>query len=193
MATKRTLQKELTRERIIAAAFRVYSEQGFTATTSAIAHEAGVSHGSVFVHFPTVESLLLCLLDSFSQDMKNEILVLEDSGGDIEKLLDMHIGVLIRHEDFYKRLITEAALLPKEARHELVAIQSMVSIHFMQALEPLMDAGTVKGIPFHMIFNTWLGLVHHYLMNAELFTPDGSVLTHHRSALTTTFLALVRQ
>jgi AcrR family transcriptional regulator len=193
MGTKRTLQKELTRERIIAAAFKVYSEQGFTATTSAVAYEAGVSHGSIFVHFPTVESLLLCLLDSFSQDMKNEILVLEDSGGDIERLLDMHIGVLIKHEGFYKRLITEAALLPKEARYELVAIQSMVSVHFMQALEPLIEAGAVKDIPLHMIFNTWLGLVHHYLMNAELFAPDSSVLTRYRSALTKTFLALVKQ
>jgi AcrR family transcriptional regulator len=193
MTTKRTLQKELTRERIIDAAFRVYSEQGFTATTSAIAHEAGVSHGSIFVHFPTVESLLLCLLDSFSQDMKNEILVFEDSGGDIERLLDMHIGVLIKHEGFYKRLITEAALLPKEARYELVAIQSMVSTHFMQALDSLIEAGAVKEIPFHMIFNTWLGLVHHYLMNAELFAPNDSVLTRYKSVLTKTFLALVKQ
>jgi hypothetical protein len=87
----------------------------------------------------------------------------------------------------------EAALLPKEARYELVAIQSMVSIHFMQALEPLIEAGAVKEIPFHMIFNTWLGLVHHYLMNAELFATNGSVLTRHRSALTKTFLALIKQ
>jgi AcrR family transcriptional regulator len=193
MTSKRTLQKELTRERIIAAAFKVYSEQGFTATTSTIAHEAGVSHGSVFVHFPTVESLLLCLLDSFSQDMKNEILVLEDSGDDLERLLDMHLDVLIKHESFYKRLITEAALLPKEVRYELVAIQSMVSIHFMQALEPLIEAGAVKEIPLHMIFNAWLGLVHYYLMNAELFAPDGSVLTRHRNTLIKTFLALVKQ
>jgi AcrR family transcriptional regulator len=171
----------------------VYSEQGFTATTSAIAHEAGVSHGSIFVHFPTVESLLLCLLGSFSQDMKNEILVLEDSGNDIETLLDMHIGVLIKHEGFYKRLITEAALLPKEARHELVAIQSMISIHFMQSLEPLIEAGAVRDIPLHMIFNTWIGLVHYYLMNAELFAPNGSVLTRYKSTLAKTFLALVKR
>ncbi|MDR0849597.1 MAG: TetR/AcrR family transcriptional regulator [Propionibacteriaceae bacterium] len=191
MSTKRKLQKELTRERIIAAAFKVYSEQGFTAAASAIAHEAGVSQGSIFVHFPTVDSLVLCLLDSFSQDLRNEILALEDSGGDIERLLDMHIGVLIKHEAFYTRLITEAALLPQEAKHELVAIQSTVSIHFMQALEPQMKTGTVKGIPFHMIFNTWLGLVHYYLMNADLFAPHDSVLTRHKRTLTKTFLALI--
>jgi AcrR family transcriptional regulator len=193
MTKKRALQKERTRERIITAAFKVYSEQGFTATTSAIAHEAGVSHGSVFVHFPTVESLLLCLLDSFARDMKNEIHALEDSGGDIERLLDLHIGVLIRHEGFYKRLITEAALLPREAKHELVAIQSTVSIHFTQALAPRIEAGSVKDIPFHMIFNTWLGLVHYYLMNAELFAPDSSVLTRYKSSLTKTFLALMKR
>jgi len=193
MAGKRQLQKERTRESIIAAAMKVYSEYGFSAPTAAIAREAQVSHGSIFVHFPTVESLLLCLLDSFSQDLTVELHTLSESGGDIEKLLAMHVDMLIKHEGFYKRLITEAVYLPEEAKNTFIAIQSTVSIHFLQALEGEVSAGGIKPVPFHMLFNTWLGLIHYYLLNGELFAPRESVLLRYKDALIECFMALIRQ
>jgi len=193
MPGKRQLQKEQTREKIMTAAIKVYSEQGFSAPTTAIASEAQISHGSIFVHFPTVESLLLCLLDSFSQDIKIELHSLSASGGDIEKLLAMHIDVLIKHESFYKRLTKEAVYLPREAKNTFIAIQSTLSIHFLEALEKEIKAGKIKDIPFHLIFNTWLGLVHYYLLNGELFAPQGSVLLRYKDTLIKCFMALIKQ
>ena len=192
MANVRKMQKEQTRERIITAAIKIYSEQGFSTPTTTIADEARVSHGSIFVHFPTVESLLICLLDSFSQDITIELHSLRESGG-IEKLLAMHIDVLIKHEGFYKRLTREAAYLPEEAKNTFIAIQSTVSIHFLQALEHEISAGKIKDIPFNMIFNTWLGLIHYYLLNGELFAPQDSVLTRYKDTLIECFMALIKQ
>ena len=195
MAAKRKLQKEQTRQKIIAAATRVYTEQGFSAPTANIAREAQVSHGSVFVHFPTADSLLACVLDEFSLDMKNELHSLSASGGDIVKLLNMHIDILIKHERFYKRLITEAVHLPDDARDDFIVIQSTMSIHFLQALEGDIGAGKIKPIPLHMLFNTWLGLIHYYLLNGRLFMPGGatSVLQYHKISLIECFLALIKQ
>jgi len=193
MTGKRRLQKEQTRTKIISAAVKIYSEQGFSAPTAAIAQEAQVSHGSIFVHFPTVESLVLCLLDSFSQDIKTELHSLRESGGDIEKLLAMHLEVLIKHEGFYKRLTKEAVYLPEDAKNTFIAIQSTVSIHFLQALECEINAGRIKAVPFHMLFNTWLGLIHYYLLNGDLFAPRESVLTRYKSTLIECFLALIKQ
>jgi AcrR family transcriptional regulator len=192
MAGKRGLQKTQTRERIIAAAFKVYSERGFSANTTAITDEAGISHGAIFVHFPTVESLLLCLLDLFGEDIKAELHTLSESGG-MERLLGMHIDVLIKHEAFYKRLVKEVVYLPKEARNTFIAVQSVLSIHFLRVLEPEIAAGKIKDIPLHMMFNTWLGLVHYYLQNSEFFAPGESVLTRHKDALIKSFLALIKQ
>ena len=193
MTNTRNLQKEQTREKIIAAAHKVYAEQGFSAPTAAIAREAQVSHGSIFVHFPTVESLLMCLLNSFSQDINIELHSLCESGGNIEKLLAMHIDILIKHEGFYKRLTKEAVYLPEEAKNTFIAIQSTVSIHFIQALEREINAGKIKPIPFHMLFNTWLGLIHYYLLNGELFAPRESVLLRYKSDLIKCFIALIKQ
>lgn len=193
MIGKRQLQKEKTREKIILAAAKVFSEQGFSAPTTAIATEAQISHGSIFVHFHTLESLLTCLLNSFSQDISLELHTLAESGSDIEKLLAMHINVLIKHENFYKRLIKEAVYLPEEAKNNFIAIQSTVSIHFLQALEQEMHAGKIKDIPFHLIFNTWLGLVHYYLLNGELFAPQESVLKRYKDILIKCFMTLIKQ
>jgi len=193
MPGKRQLQKTQTRENIIAAAIQVYSEQGFGAPTTAIADRAQVSHGSVFVHFPTVESLMLCLLDRFSEDLTRELHAISEYDGDIARLLEMHIDVLIRHEAFYTRLVAEAVFLPEEARNTFIAIQSTLSIHFLRALEPEIDQGEIKDIPFHMLFNTWLGLVHYYLLNGDLFAPQDSVLTRYKSSLINCFVSLIKQ
>jgi AcrR family transcriptional regulator len=193
MSSKRKLQKEQTREKIIAAAIKVYSEHGFATPTTAIASEAQISHGSIFVHFPTVESLLICLLDSFAQDINSELQSLSESGGNIEKLLDMHINLLIQHEDFYKRMIMEMVYLPEEAKNTFIAIQSTLSVHFLQVLEDEIGAQRIKNIPLHLLFNTWLGLVHYYLLNGELFAPQGSVLKRYKSTLIECYMALIKQ
>ncbi|MCL2149425.1 MAG: TetR/AcrR family transcriptional regulator [Dehalococcoidia bacterium] len=193
MAGRRQLQKAQTKERIIAAAIKVYSEQGFSATTAAIANEAHVSHGSIFVHFPTVESLLVCLLEYFLRDINGELRLLSELGSDIEKLLDMHLDVLTKHEDFYKRLIKEAVYLPEEARNTFISIQSTVSIHFLQALEQAISKGEIKNVPFHLLFNTWLGLVHYYLLNGDLFAPQESVLKRYKNTLIACFVSLIRK
>ncbi|MCL2320008.1 MAG: TetR/AcrR family transcriptional regulator [Treponema sp.] len=193
MADKRRLQKERTRETIIAAALKVLSEYGFSVPTATIAKEAGVSHGSIFVHFPTVDSLLVCVLEVFSRDINAKLHSLSESGNDISRLLDMHINVLIKYEDFYKRLINEAVYLPEEAKNTFIAIQSTVSIHFSQVLEHEIKKGRIKKIPFHMLFNTWLGLVHYYLMNGGLFAPGASVLKRYKTRLIQCYLTLVRK
>jgi AcrR family transcriptional regulator len=193
MSEKRQLQKAQTRERIVTAAMKVYSKDGFSAPTAVIAEEAQVSHGSVFVHFPSVEDLLTTSLENFSNEIKNELDFLSNYRNDIVKLLEMHTDVLIRHEEFYKRLIKETVYLPEEAKNTFIAIQSMVSIHFLQALEKEMSEGKIKDLPFHMIFNTWLGLIHYYLMNSDLFAPQGSVLELYKESLIGSFLTLIRK
>jgi len=193
MAGKRIIQKAQTRDKIIAAAIKVYSENGFSAPTTLIAKEAQVCHGSIFVHFPAVEDLLICLLESFSQNMNTDLHSLSESGKEISKLLDMHINVLIQHEDFYKRLVKEAVYLPEEAKNTFIAIQSTVSIHFLQALEHEINIGNIKDVPFHMLFNTWLGLVHYYLLNSDIFAPQESVLTRYKNILIECFLSLIKQ
>jgi AcrR family transcriptional regulator len=60
----RQRQKERTRDALLGAAKRIVARRGFARmTTRQVAEEAGVSAGTVFVHFPDVSALAEALLD----------------------------------------------------------------------------------------------------------------------------------
>lgn len=57
--TNRQLQKEQTKELLLKTAYEIFSERGIMNTRmSDIARAAGVSHGTIFVHFQTQEALI---------------------------------------------------------------------------------------------------------------------------------------
>ena len=193
MKSKRQLQKENTRQKIIETAFQVYSKQGFTATTSTIAKEAGLSHGTIFVHFPTLNELLICLIESFGDTLAIEIHTLAEVGNNVDVLLKTHLGILAKYESFYIRLITERSLLPEDVQMTFANIQSTIAYHFSNVIEREIDAQIIKKVPLHMIFNTWMGLIHYYLINKDFFSPEMPLLDRYSMELIETFLELIKK
>lgn len=189
--TKRQIQKESTRQRILCTAFRIYTENGFSTPTNIIAQEAGIAHGSIFVHFPTKESLQLHVLEYFSNEVGLKLHSLATAGKNITDLLHAHISILKEYEDFYRRLIMEISSLPDETRTILLSMQSTISHLFSLAIEREKKAGRVKDIPLHVLFNTWMGLLHYYLQNRDIFAPNDSVLDRRGDELVDGFIALI--
>lgn len=191
-SSKRQLQKENTRKKIIATAYRVYAKQGFTATTAVIAKEAGVSHGTIFVHFPSLDELLTCLIQDFGDTLALETHKLSESNN-VGELLRTYVSVLAKYEDFYIRLISERSLLPEDIQMIYANIQSTVAYHFNKVIEREVENQTIKKIPIHMVFNTWMGLLHYYLLNKDFFSPEMPLLERYGSELITTFLELIKK
>jgi len=54
--------KSITDEQILDAARAMFREHGFSATTSQIAEEAGISEGSIFRRFASKQELMICAL-----------------------------------------------------------------------------------------------------------------------------------
>jgi len=68
-------RREATRGAILAAAGRLFGEQGFAATSvDTIASEAGVAKGAVYHHFPTKEAIFEAVLEAVSADLAAEVL-----------------------------------------------------------------------------------------------------------------------
>jgi AcrR family transcriptional regulator len=192
MKTKRQIQKEATRKLILDAAYQVYANEGFSATTNKIATAANVSHGTVFVHFPTVDNLIVCLLERFGLEINEHLHLLSEKDESLETFLAAHINILIPYESFYKRLISEISLLPEQARYVYINMQSVVSFHLNRVVERGKTEKAIKEIPMHIIFNTWLGLLHYYLTNSFLF-KEGSVLTEYKDELIRSYIILVEK
>jgi len=187
-------QKQNTRKKIIDTAYRLFSERGFSVATSVIAKEAGVAHGSIFAHFPTLNDLLSSLLSDFGNRMGSSLHLLAKNCVGVEDFLEGHLDVLEEYEPFYTRFISEKNRLPDEAKAAFAAIQSTAAFHLSRVLEREAEKGTVKKLPIHLLFNTWLGLVHYYLLNREFFADPGeSVIKRYRAELLSAYLDLIKR
>jgi len=189
--TKRQEQKVQTRRKILDTAFRLYSAGGFSTPTNVIARESGLSHGAIFLHFPTREALQLQVLEKFTREIGDKLHELSKTGGKISDLLYAHIGVLEEYESFYKNLISEISNLPDGIKTLLIALHSVMSFHFGEVIEKEKKKGRIKNIPLHMLFNTWLGLLHYYLQNSDLFSSGTSVLKNRKDELVKYFILLI--
>jgi AcrR family transcriptional regulator len=190
--SKRQEQKNQTRKLLIEVAFNRFATEGLTATrTIDIASAAGVSHGTVFAHFPTRDDLLIAVIEEFGSRVAGRIHQLATGGGSVREVFQAHINGLMEVEPFYTRLVTEGSLLPPSAQNALVVIQSAISIHLSQAAEQEILAGKIRNIHLHLLFNTWIGLIHYYLANGNLFAPGESVLKRYGPELLEHYLNLL--
>lgn len=189
----RQAQKEKTRAGLTAAAEKLFAHHGFAQTTTAdVAEALRVSHGTVFVHFPTREDLILAVIDRFGERLSAELgrRLAEDLP--LKKLLQAHLLVLAEFEDFYMRLISESPSLPAQVRSLLYAMNASISYRFYRVSKPLMKAGELKAMEQALFFNTWLSLVHFHLMNRDLFSEKRPVLKAIGENLIKHFMLLMK-
>lgn len=192
--TTRQLQKEQTRERLVITAYEMFSERGITNTRmSDISNAAGVSHGTIFAHFKTQEALIEEVVETYCQKIAERTHLLAVSSECLEELLKAHLSGIMEFEPFYTRLITENQMLPSGARDCWVGIQSAVSFHFKLVYEREFGQEKNSDVPFYMLFNIWMGLVHYYLENGDLFAPEGGIIRRYQDILIKSYLNLINK
>lgn len=178
----REAQKARTRERLLGVAARLFASRGIVATrTIDVARAARVSHGTVFLHFPTREQLIEATIERFGKAAALRTHQLALAGKGVREILEAHLASLRERESFYRRLVTEGPLLPEAARTVLIGIQSALAWHLAEAAER--EGARIRKMPMHLLFNTWVALLHYYLANRDLFAPGGSVLARRGEEL----------
>ncbi|WP_455382640.1 TetR/AcrR family transcriptional regulator [Salinispira pacifica] len=182
----RAERKANTREAIVAAATRLFSERGLLAVTTAeVAGAAGVSHGALFVHFPRREDLQQEVISRTGTRIARALHeAAAVAHGEVRQILRAHLRAIAGEEAFYAHLLIEGPLLGFEARSALVGVQSAVAHH-------LFAEGGLKLDDSAIWFNTWLGLVHHYILNRDLFAPGGSVVDRYGEHLIEHFAGIL--
>jgi AcrR family transcriptional regulator len=190
--TARTLQKEQTKALLIKTAYEVFSKKGFINTrVSDIAQAAGVSQGTMFVHFESQEAMIEEVIAFYGQKLALRTHLLSQSHGGLAELLRAHLDGIMEFEPFYTQLVIENRLLPPGARDSFVAIQSAISFHFSQVTQREPKPVQSDEIPSYLLFNLWMGLVHYYLANGDLFAPEGHVIRRYGETLIQSFIKLV--
>ncbi len=185
-------RKSDTRKLVIDTAYRVFGEKGLMqCRTINIARAAGVAHGTLFLHFPTKEALLIEVTHEFGSRVIHRSGELGDWAVGVRGVLEAHLQCLKEVEPFYSRLIEEFSQLPIPVRNTFLGIQSAISHRLQIVFEEDCKSGNLKAIPPHLLFNTWIALIHHYLINKNLFSPDESVIERYGRDLIDHYMSLI--
>ena len=186
-------QKTATRDRLVNAAMKLFARDGIVGTTTAdIAKSIRMSHGVVFLHFPTRDDLVIAVIDEFGRRLATEFRRALEEDLELRAVLHAHLRVLQEFEPFYARLVIEAPMLPPKVRSTLLMLHAAVSHRLFEALERERKAGKARKIERPLLFNTWIALVHHYLVNRDLFTNGDSVIAEQGDTLVHHFMSLVK-
>jgi AcrR family transcriptional regulator len=188
----RSERKRATWDRLQRASVRLCTKHGFLRVrTLDVARAAGVSHGAVFRHFPTRDDLVIATIELVGKRLTDRLHELAQSRAGLREALAGYLECVAENETIYARLVTEVPHLPERARRVWIGIQSAVCVHMSQAVAEETRKGAIRRLPLHLLFNTWTGLVHHYLSHRDLFAPGDSVICRCGNELLEYYLGLV--
>ncbi len=186
-------QKERTYAGLVKNAEALFARHGISRTTTAdIAKALKVSHGTVFVHFATRDDLVLAVVEQFGDRLAEALGKCLSEEMSLKELLRVHLSVLAEFEDFYLRLITESQFLAPQIRGIQYGINSSLSYRFYRQAQKLMREGEIKKMEQPAFFNAWMGLVHYFLMNRDLFADETPILSAKGEEILRQFLQLVK-
>jgi AcrR family transcriptional regulator len=186
-------QKIKTRAGLVVQAESLFSSNGIANTTTAdIAKSLKVSHGTLFVHFSTRDELVKAVVDEFGERLSAALGKRFEADLKLKELLKAHVAVLAEFEDFYMRLISESQMLPGHIRSIVYSINASLSYRFYRAAKIEMDKGQIRKMTQVLFFNTWMGLLHYYIMNRDLFSERTPILNEVGDELLRHFFYLIK-
>ena len=121
----RSLQRVETRIRILQQATRLCARRGFARTrTIDVARAAGVSHGSVFVHFPSRADLMTAVVAEMAREITDALHALSTAGASVREVLTAHVECLAAREHQIRWLLLETPMLPQGFHSAWLGLQS---------------------------------------------------------------------
>ena len=182
------------REQILEAAVRLWTGHGFEATTlDAIAREAGIAKGTVYLYFATKEDLVAAAVERFS--------LLPDVAAFGSELADLPVREAVPRlaELLWTRLrgsapligllLRELVLRPAEARSFVSSVVLPVNGAFAAWLEGRVRAGELRAVDTFVAARAFVGMLMifvwtQHVLGGEAVRPiDGSAVVATASDL----------
>lgn len=191
---KRQQQKLKTRETLLRTAAQLFAEQGFLEpSTIDIARDAGIAHGTLFVHFPTRDNLVAEVIASTLGDMAVRLHAGQKSSTSFEALIDHLLEEFAGQEKIYGHVLRQIDQLPSIARSTLLSIQTALSMQLFDAYNEQKSDLKLKSIRQDQLFIVWSGIVNHYILHRSLLAEGECVLRERKDEIKELFLTLLNQ
>jgi AcrR family transcriptional regulator len=145
-------QPEAMRDQILAAAARLFREQGYAATTlRQIAEATGIQAGSIYYHFGSKDEILGVVLDTgiaaVTAAVQSRIAALPPSATQRDRIaaaIEGHLAGLLQHGDFTSANIRVFGQIPLAARNRHRLIRNSYAQYWDELLEQALASGELR-------------------------------------------------
>ena len=191
MVTTRTSKVDVLaafrRTELLAAARKVFGNKGFEqATVDAIAEEAGVAKGTVYLYYPSKQAIYDALFREGMVELEEQLQARLESARGLRDVIAAFVDVKLRYflefPDYYRIYVAEVGRqlsdhAPKENPCK-VAIDSQAR-KLQKRFEQAVSAGEIRAIDpaaaSMAVFDITRGLVGRRLLNRETSDPAADV------------------
>lgn len=165
---------EDTRERILEAALKLFSEKGYLgATTKEIAMASGISEVTLFRHFQTKENLFISVLEHYSflpklKELSKDLLVmpLEEA---LKTLAKAFLQTLKSRRDLIRIMLAELPRYPEIVKESYQKTIEKIIQEISQYFEKLQRERKIKSsISSNLLARAFLGLFFSYFHAEEI-------------------------
>lgn len=184
--------KELTRERILEAAEKLFAEKGFHETAmDEIVQAARVSKGGVYFHFPSKEDLFFALLDKLAnalqRDVQQEIARRSGAVNKIQGALEVVLRTLSGKRRLAQILLRQGYGLGPAFERKRLEIYSRFAKLIQENLDQAVTEGSIPPIHTEITAYAWLGAINELVLR-WIYTGKPDPLTEALPALSEIFL-----
>ncbi|MBN2224684.1 MAG: TetR/AcrR family transcriptional regulator [Deltaproteobacteria bacterium] len=155
------------RERIIAAAERIFAQKGYFETTVAeIARDAQVAEGTIYEYFANKKDLLYAVPENYLADYANFVLDhlqgIKGALNKLRKIIWCHLSYFRNHKDFTKIMTLEIRIDPDYYRSKTYENLKLYSDLIIQIItEGIKDGEIGPHVNPHIIRDMILGTIEH--------------------------------
>ncbi|MBN1428437.1 MAG: helix-turn-helix transcriptional regulator [Anaerolineae bacterium] len=169
-------RREETRRRILEAAMRLFSEQGFARTTTrALAQAAGITEMTLFRYFAGKEQLFEAAVQEYGGKAVAGEMEAQLTGHYREDLLilgNLLMNILKQRGDAMRMMICEAPHFPAMA--EVIAQNPRILRRMLASyLQRQIDAGQARPVDVDAAANLFWGMFLAYRLGADLIDEPG--------------------
>jgi TetR/AcrR family fatty acid metabolism transcriptional regulator len=184
--------KELTRERILEAAERLFAEKGFHETAmDEIVRASKVSKGGVYFHFPSKEELFFALLDKLAdalqREVQREIARRRGAVAKIQGALEVVLRTLTSQRYLAQIILRQGHGLGPSFERKRLEIYSRFARLIKENLDEALAEGSIPPINTEITAYAWLGAINELVLR-WIYTGQPDPLTQTLPTLQELFL-----
>jgi TetR/AcrR family fatty acid metabolism transcriptional regulator len=184
--------KELTRERILEAAEKLFAEKGFHETAmDEIVRASKVSKGGVYFHFPSKEELFFALLDKLAdalqREVQREIARRRGAVAKIQGALEVVLRTLTSQRYLAQIILRQGHGLGPSFERKRLEIYSRFARLIKENLDEALAEGSIPPINTEITAYAWLGAINELVLR-WVYTGQPDPLTQTLPTLQELFL-----